>query len=76
MAKKTETKTNDLVTVFVPKQNKNDTQLFVGINGKRYLIKKGVKVDVPRPVAEVIANSEAMSKIADEYIEANASDGK
>lgn len=78
MAKKqqTVTKTNDLVTVFVPKQTRSDNQLFVGVNGKRYLIQKGVKVDVPRPVAEVLANSEAMDKIANDYIEANTSDRK
>lgn len=36
----------------------------VAINGKQYLIPKGVDVEVPRCVAEVIANAEAQKNAA------------
>lgn len=36
--------------------------LFVSVNGRRYGIKRGAEVSVPRPVADVIAESEAQDK--------------
>lgn len=61
------------VTVFVPKRDRNDDALFVGINGKNYLIKKGESVNVPTEVAEVIENSLKAEEIAEKYITAVAS---
>ena len=65
MADKIEKKT---VPVFVPKIGKDDPDLFVSINGKRYLIKKGESVHVPTEVAEVIENSRKAAHFAEEYI--------
>ena len=33
--------------------------LFVGVNGKSYLVKRGVEVELPRGVYETIKNSQA-----------------
>ena len=60
-----------LVTVFIPKQNRNDTQRFVSVNGERILVQTGVNVEVPAKFAEVLKNSEDMQTEAEKYIEAN-----
>ena len=38
--------------------------MFVGINGKTYLIKRGVEVEVPEAVAKVIRRSEEQDEKA------------
>lgn len=50
--------------------------VFVGVNGDNYLIQRGVDVDVPEAVAEVLHNSqvmesETMEKIAAAEAQAN-----
>ena len=37
-----------------------DTEVFVGVNGETYLIQRGVDVEVPKAVAEVLRHSEEM----------------
>lgn len=44
--------------------------VFVGVNGDNYLIQRGVDVDVPEAVAEVLRNSQAMESAAMEKIAA------
>jgi len=46
-----------------------ETELFVGVNGKGYRIKKGVEVEVPEPVAEVLASSEKAKDAAFRYVD-------
>lgn len=49
----------DTVTVTLPIDiNGEDSEVFVGVNGYNYLIKRGEPVEVPKFVAEVLANSE------------------
>ena len=60
--------------VFIPKTSKDDDSLFVSVNGKRILIKKGVPVKVPKAHAEVIRNSLEQSAKNDEFIAAVTSD--
>ena len=43
--------------------------LFVSVNGRRYVIKRGETVSVPRCVAEVIEQSEAQDNKTAELIE-------
>lgn len=58
MAKK-DNSAEETVTIRLPKdRDRNREPLFVGVNGKSYLIERGVSVDVPRSVAEVIWQSE------------------
>ena len=40
----------------------------VGVNGRTYLIERGVTVSVPRMVSEVIERSEAQRQKADAFI--------
>ena len=62
-----------LVSVFIPKQGRNDTERFVAVNGERILVQTGKTVEVPKRFAEVIKNSEQMAAVAARYIDANAS---
>ena len=49
--------TTDEIEIFVPRRYKGDNQRAVHINGKRYLVKVGVPVKVPKCVAEVLNRS-------------------
>ena len=42
---------------------------FVGVNGKSYLIKRGVPVRMPRAVYEVLKNSNEQLMCAEKYME-------
>lgn len=68
MKKNNEMKT--LKTVFIPKLNKNDDSLFVALNGKRILVKKGEPVELPTMFAEVIENSVRAQTEAESFIDA------
>ena len=59
---------NAMYPVFIPKLSKNDDSLFVAVNGKRMLIKKGETVNVPREFYEVIENSRKQSLEAEQFI--------
>lgn len=59
------------VPVFIPKESKGDDDLFVAVNGRRYLIQKGKTVMVPPEVAEVIEHMMEARAEADAYILAN-----
>lgn len=47
------------------KHEKDD--VYVAINGKSYLIKRGVQVEVPQAVVEVLENKEKMLSIAYDF---------
>lgn len=63
-------KTNVLKTrtVFIPKLYKNDDSLFVAVNGKRILVKKGENVELPEAFAEVIEASGRAQQQAEMFI--------
>ncbi len=63
----------DTKTVFIPKTSKNDDSLFVAVNGKRILVKKGEAVELPTTFAEVIENSFRAGKEAESFIEEKSS---
>ncbi len=69
MAKNQEKK----VTIFIPKESRNDTERFISVNGEAILVQTGKAVEVPEKFAEVIRNSEEMAQISAEYIEKNIS---
>ncbi len=56
-------------TVFVPKTSKYDDALYVAVNGRRILVKKGEPVQLPAMFAEVVKNSFAAAEKADAYID-------
>ncbi len=74
MASKNTTATDEkLVTVFIPKQSRNDTERFIAVNGERILVQTGKSVEIPQRFAEVIKNSENMAAVSAQYIDANIS---
>lgn len=60
------------VKIKLPISRNEKEDVFVGINGKTYLIKRGVEVEVPENVAKVLERREKMLELAMEY-EADAS---
>jgi len=68
-------KAEDTESVFIPKENKHDDALYVAVNGRRMLVKKGENVTLPKSFAEVIKASFAAKNSADSYIDSVASGG-
>ena len=66
-------KKEKMISVFIPKESRNDTERFVSVNGESILIQTGKTVEVPERFAEVIKNSEEMARISAEYIDKNIS---
>ncbi len=73
MAKINENKNEKLVSVFIPRQSRDDTERFIGVNGERILVQTGKTVEIPERFAEVIKNSEEMAAVSAEYIDKNIS---
>lgn len=46
------------VKVRLPRTRADESDVFVGVNGRTWLIKRGVEVEVPECVAEVLRESE------------------
>lgn len=67
------TATEKLVTVKIPRERGNDADVYISVNDRSWLIKRGVAVDVPECVAEVLRNQEKAMDIADAFNEANES---
>ena len=72
-AEKTAGKKPGTVRIKIPfeKNGPNDDQQ-VFINGRQYIIKRGVEVDAPRGVAEILQNREKMMHVISEFDAANA----
>ncbi|MBR7034072.1 MAG: hypothetical protein IKI03_10640 [Clostridia bacterium] len=62
-----EPKGEKMVTIKLPKSTENAGPVFVSVNERTFLIQRGVPVDVPASVAEVIATSERYEDEATEY---------
>jgi hypothetical protein len=68
---------NALVTVKVPRLPGSENQsMFVGVNGKTWLIQRGKAVKVPKYVALVIQESIDAREAADEKLEKIVSDAE
>ena len=55
------------VKIRLPLTRNEKEDVFVGLNGKTYLIKRGVDVEVPVGVAEILERKDKMLEIAMEY---------
>lgn len=55
------------VTVKLPWIKGQPEAVNVGVNGRFFLIKRGVEVEIPYPVFEVLQHSEKMEMMAAEY---------
>lgn len=60
------------IPVFIPKTDRGDDSLFVSVNGRRILVKKGQTVYLSPAYAEVINNSFEAQRKAEEFISANS----
>lgn len=63
----TETTTNNKpkkVKIKLPLSRTEKEDVYVAVNGKSYLIKRGEEVEVPDFVAEVLKHSEEMDAVA------------
>lgn len=56
-----------MVKIRLPLTRTEKDDVFVGVNGRNYLIKRGVEVEVPVAVAEVLAHREEMLESAMEF---------
>jgi hypothetical protein len=62
--KATETAKEKLVKIRIPRERDRQDDVFVCVNGRTWLIKRGVEVEVPECVAEVIRNAEDVAEQA------------
>ena len=62
--KATETAKEKLVKIRIPRERDRQDDVFVCVNGRTWLIKRGVEVEVPECVAEVIRNAEDVAEKA------------
>lgn len=58
--------------VKLPRDRNQDAAEVVWVNNKRYEIKRGVEVEVPKEVYEVLANREKIQDELFDMIDANA----
>jgi hypothetical protein len=58
--KKTETPKEKMVKIRIPKFKANQEDVFVSVNERTWIVQRGVEVEVPECVAEVIRHSEEM----------------
>lgn len=58
--KKTETPKEKMVKIRIPRIKANQEDVFVSVNERTWIIKRGVEVEVPECVAEVIRHQEEM----------------
>ena len=62
-----------MVTIFLPRGIKNEENfVIVSVNGGSCKIMKGVQVQVPDYVAEVLENSRMMAETARRYVDERA----
>ena len=55
------------VKIRIPRTRSESEDVYVALNGKSYLIKRGVEVEVPAGVAEILQHSEDMLAVAMEF---------
>ena len=57
---KTETPKEKMIKIRIPKFKANQEDVFVSVNERTWIVQRGVEVEVPECVAEVIRRSEEM----------------
>lgn len=57
----------EIVKIKLPRVKGKEEYAHVGVNGRFFQIQRGVSVDVPLPVYEVLQNSEDMESQAAEF---------
>lgn len=59
------------VIIRIPRTKEDNSDVFVSVNDRTWLIKRGHDVEVPECVAEVLRHQERMLEQGYEYTEAN-----
>lgn len=59
----------ETVRIKLPRVRGNEEDVYVSVNDRTFQIKRGIAVDVPPCVAEVIRNSEMMEEEAATYLD-------
>ena len=62
--KREKTEKEKTVKIKLPRGRKEDVDVFVSVNERTWLIKRGVEVEVPACVAEVLEHQEQMQEEA------------
>ena len=63
----------DKVKIKLPlERNSSNEDVQVFINGRQYIIQRGIEVEVPRGVAEILVNREKMLEVIDAFNKKNA----
>ncbi|MDO4810751.1 MAG: hypothetical protein Q3985_02280 [Eubacteriales bacterium] len=61
---------DQMVKILLPRGRKNEENfIIVSVNGRTWKIMKGVDVEVPYFVAEVLENAEMMAEMARRYVD-------
>ena len=68
-ANKPEEVKEKLVKIRIPKTKENQDDVFVSVNDRTWQIKRGVEVEAPECVAEVLLHQQEMEEIALAYEE-------
>ena len=59
-----------MTTIMLPRGRKNDENfVIVSVNGRSFQIMKGVEVQVPDYIAEVLSNNRRMAEEARRYVD-------
>lgn len=61
----------DMVTIKIPRDRNNKEDVQVIVNGRRFVIMRGVDVEVPRPVFDALRDQEEAQFARDNYIDEN-----
>lgn len=70
MAVKTDANGEKLIKIRLPKERRDQEDVFVGVNERTWLIKRGVEVEVPECVTEVLRDREMMLETIMEFEDA------
>ena len=62
-----ETTKEKLVKIRIPREKGNDADVFVSVNERTWLIKRGIEVEVPECVAEVLRHQEEAEEAAYDF---------
>lgn len=66
-------KVPELVKIRIPRERDKEGNVFVSVNDRTWQIKRGVTVEVPACVAEVLRQQEDMLSIIDKFEDERAS---
>ena len=59
-----ETESPKTVKIKLPLTKEKQADVFVGYNGQTFLLQRGVEIEVPEAVYEILQNSEEMDSLA------------